>query len=139
MVEKQKTDEKVVPRDEQGRLVPGAILNPTGENGLRGQARWEKIVQYYRENWTVEELRAVATDPTRLAKMRLEYAEVIVHLAGTIAGKDRRLERESLYNRLWGTPVQTVISKNEAAILPEDIDKVTPERASRAYEQLVKE
>ena len=97
------------------------------------------IVQYYRENFTVNELKALATDMNKLGRMKVEYAEVIVHLAGSLAGKDRRGERESLYNRLWGTPVQTVVTREENVPLPEDTDKMTPEEAKRAHELLLKD
>ena len=110
MTDMQEKPPEAPSRDAFGRLLPGtAPLNPTGENGLKGRARWEKIVDYYRTNCTVEELRALATDTDKLGKMPIEYAQVILHLAGTLAGKDKRGERESLYDRLWGYPTQHVM------------------------------
>ena len=125
-------------RDEKGRLLPGNTANPTGENGLKGRARWEKIVDYYRTNCTVEELRALATDTDKLGKMPIEYAQVILHLAGTLAGKDKRGERESLYDRLWGYPTQHIAEAPQDRPTQEQEDKMTPEEAQARYERLTK-
>ena len=125
-------------RDATGRWLPGFSPNPSGENGLRGRARWEKIVEYYRANCTVEELRKMATDMTLLGKMKIEYAEVIVHLASTISGKDRRGEREALYDRLWGCPTQVVQELPSDRPTQKAIDEMTPEEAQREYERISK-
>ena len=136
----QKQPESVRPqRDERGCFLPGNTIGGDPLGKLKGSARWERIVQYYRENFTVNELKALATNMDKLGRMKVEYAEVIVHLAGSLAGKGRRGERESLYNRLWGTPVQTVVTREENVPLPEDSDKMTPEEAKRAHELLLKD
>jgi hypothetical protein len=104
-------------RDSNGLFLPGNTVAKEAWATLKGRARWERIVDYYRTHCTVDELREMATDTARLGKMPIEYAQVIVHLAGTIAGKDKRGEREALYDRLWGYPVQTTREKSK-----EDVD-----------------
>ena len=132
------TDQPDVIRDEKGRLLPGSHLNPTGANGLKGQARWEKIVQYYRENCTLEELKAIATNQDLLGKMKLEYAEVIIHLAGTVSGKDKRGERTELYNRMWGYPMQSIKEIPQERPTQKQEDEMTFEEAQQRYERLTK-
>lgn len=135
--------EKDPNRGEDGRFLPGNRANPTGENGLKGKARWEYLVEWYRENWTVDEIRLVATDMDRLGKMTVEHAQVITHLAATIAGgKERGKERERLYDRIFGRPKQTteLVGKDGQPLFNADTDaedvesKLLPELAVRKPE-----
>ena len=146
MIEKIEEDLEIpesarIQRAPNGKLLAGSVLNPTGKNGadkLKGRAKWERVIQYYREHCTVDELRKLATDTERLGKMPIEYAQAVMQLAGSLSGKDKRLFMENLYDRLWGYPVQTIIEPKQDRPTQKNVADMTDEEAEEYVASLRK-
>lgn len=116
-------------RNPDGTLVKGAVLNPNGRNGenRKGFAPWAVRVEQLAYKYdTVEKLFAlfVENPETGNMKMSKEFlgmnpidAGIIWQLIGAIIGDDKRLERESFWNRKEGLPKETV--KHEGGLTHE--------------------
>jgi hypothetical protein len=95
-------------RDEKGRILPGSPpLNPTGENGTKGLPDLMTRQEYFETHYTVSDLQKLINDKDRFGQLSLTDAQIVTHLAATIAGgKERGKERERYYDRKYGRPVQ---------------------------------
>jgi len=96
---------KDVPRNPDGTLKPGAVLNPQGIGGcLSGRARWDKRVEHILDKYpTLEALEALVRGPDWKQTHPLD-AGIVAQLIGQFSGDDKRLERESFWDRMEGKP-----------------------------------
>lgn len=122
----EKNPTPITARNPDGTVAKGAVLNPTGENGNRrsGFAPWSVRVEQLQTKYdTLKKLMALfvfdeAKDTVKasdeLLKMNPIDAGIIWQMFGACYGDDKRLERESLWNRKEGLPKETV--KHEGGI-----------------------
>lgn len=95
-----------VPRDENGRLEKGAILNPTGANGHNaGWQRYGDRLQKYL-NMPLGELRALVANTEELDKLSQIDAVCVMQAFEMYYGSAARSEREDALNRIEGRPTQ---------------------------------
>lgn len=133
-------DEEKPARDELGRLLPGHSANPSGENGLKGLPDLMTRQQYFESHYTVADLEAIMKDKVRFGKLSVTDAQIVTHLAASIAGgKERGKERERYYDRKYGKPVQTIKTIADAAPSPEELNELTDEEAAVIFEKDLKD
>ena len=126
-------------RDKKGWFLPGNKINPTGENGLKGLARYADRVNHFLDKLNLGELQAIVSNPEKMKEYSVRDAQILIHLARTLTGKEVGRERERMLNRTEGMPIQTIITHEDNRPLPEDIDKVSAEEAKRVHDMLLKE
>ena len=133
-------------RDDKGRWPPGISGNITGGKQRTG---WQPIGKRYMvlgEKYTSEEIVNLAADPER-CRIMLSYWDCvcIVQMARAIernmtitdSGSDQmNKERNSMLDRIEGTPVQTIINTTADPIAPEEMAAVSPEEAASAMDKL---
>lgn len=105
-----------VPRNPNGTLQEGAVLNPKGSRGLAGFAPWEiRIGQLEKKYDTVQKLKALfEIDPVsgkmvmaaEFNQMNPRDAALVMQMINAFTGDDKRQERESFWDRFEGKPLQ---------------------------------
>lgn len=124
-------------RDERGRLLPGCTANPKGENGYtKPFVPWKvRVEQLERKYDSVEKLMALfevdpATQrmrPTReFQRMNPFDAGIVWQMIGQVSGDDKRMERESFWDRREGKPMQRneLTGKDGSALFNSDRDYI---------------
>ena len=104
-------DSPVAQRDENGRLLPGAVINPEGNNGHNvGWQRYGLRVQKWLELPSAEIAKYAdpATGEAEISKLSVIDAICVRHVLNTLAGKNVLKERHELLNRIEGKPKQTI-------------------------------
>jgi len=100
-------DSPVAQRDESGRLLPGAVINPEGNNGHNvGWQRYGLRVQKWLELPSAEIAKYAdpATGEAEISKLSVIDAICVRHVLNTLAGKNVLKERHELLNRIEGKP-----------------------------------
>jgi len=123
-------------RGKGGLFLPNNTMNISGENGLKGLPSYIKTCQFFLDNYSQEELESLVKDKERMGKMSVFHAQIITHLvASLVNGK----ERERMYDRMWGKPVQTIVLPERKKPLPDDVNNITDDEAESVHEQLLSE
>lgn len=109
----------------------GETTNPKGNNGhVKGYQRYADRVVYLQSQYTTEQIKELATNEKAFGKLPIRDGQIIMQLASTIMGDDRRLEREALLDRIEGKPAQYIETKNETTV-----EHSVKERKEKAKEE----
>jgi hypothetical protein len=126
-------DSPVAQRDENGRLLPGAVINPEGNNGHNvGWQRYGLRVQKWLELPSAEIAKYAdpATGEAEISKLSVIDAICVRHVLNTLAGKNVLKERHELLNRIEGKPKQTIDLTSRMA--PKLDDSASPSALAEA-------
>lgn len=133
--------EKPAQRDDKGRWQAGCDSpNPTGENGLKGKARWDARVQHYQDRLTPAELQRILMSKQSREDYTLYDWEILMSLKNTITGKSQDMTKaqKEMRDRLFGRAVQTVVMQEGRRITQEEIDKMTDDEALATFNESIR-
>lgn len=127
-------------RDAAGQFVTGtAPPNPTGANGLKGYARVEARIDHFLDQYTFKQIKDMVSKDSGLDNFTGRDAQILIHIARTLTGKEVGKERERMYDRQYGKAIQTIKLSDDRPPTPSDIAAISDEEAARLYEQSLKE
>lgn len=139
----------IVPRAEDGTWLKGAVPNPQGKNG--NQKGWQPMGQRIialANKYSAAELKRFAEDE-QYRDENLSYWDglCVVHMARamhrsmtiTDSGADQvHKERESIINRIEGSPVQTIRTSAIAPPTKEEIENMPEVVRQELYSKAMK-
>lgn len=99
--------EAKVERGSDGKLKPGSVLNPHGQNGNTGLQPYGRRSAFLLEKYTASQIKAIAADEKLHDSVSMYDLVIIKHLARTIGEEEPRLEREALLDRMEGKALET--------------------------------
>ena len=140
------TSSVIVKRTPDGKFA-GGNPNPTGANGMKGFARYEIRVEQLNAKYpTCQDLMQFfilgetgqLLPSAKLLEMNAIDAGIIRQLIGQVVGGQTLKERESMWNRMQGKPVETVLTKslNKLDDIPTEFENV--KSAAMTFEDIVK-
>lgn len=122
-------------RSADGKLLPGAVINPTGANGhMKG---WQPIgirLQKWLNMSAVEvsNLHASDADLTSLSMIDAMCIKLIA-TGFTAAPKEMVKIFKEITDRVEGTPRQTITVTSSRPDMPENVQEMTDEQINEAF------
>ena len=131
-------------RNALGQLLPGHTANPSGENGMKGLARWEMRVEQLSAKYptmadlmqffTLDKFNNLLHSPALLELNPIDAGIIRQLVAGVVGkAKDVREDRESFWDRFQGKPTQTMIVTNPRPEMPKTVAEMTDEQINEYH------
>lgn len=113
----------------------GKSGNPSGrKNHPTGYQYYADRAKYLQDQYTVGGIKKLVANEKEFDKLPIRDGQILLQLAETITGEEKRLEREALLDRIEGKPIQ----REQSLVAVADVNKPLPENYRAALEHYFK-